>query len=96
VLDRVLLVFERLGFLADVLGERIERRHTLLGRLAHLLQLGERAEFLLDVLHDLHRRVGLVVRLARELFQPAVILRELPGKRAQLVEVSLQAVGSLG
>ena len=72
MLDGVLLVLERLDLLGDVLGERVERRHALFGRLAHLLQLGERAEALLDVLHHLDGGVGLVVRLAGEILELAV------------------------
>ena len=93
--DGVLLVLERLDLLGDVLGERVERRHPLFRRLAHLLELGERAEPLLDVLDHLDGRVGLVVRLAREILELAVVLGELAGHRAELLEVGLQPLGAL-
>ena len=95
VLDGVLLVVERLDLLRDVLGERVERRHPLLGRLAHLLELGERAEALLDVLDHLDGRVRLVVRFAGEVLELGVVLRELAGHRAELVEVGLEGFGPL-
>ena len=39
VLDRLLLALERLGFVRDVLGQRVERRQPLFGALAQLVEL---------------------------------------------------------
>ena len=40
--DGLLLAFERLGLVRDVLGERVQRRQPLLGALAQLVEPRER------------------------------------------------------
>ena len=85
---RCVLVLERLDLLRDVLGERVERGYLLLRGLAQLLELRERAEALLDVLHQFDGRVCLVVRFVREILEPPEILRQLTGHRAQLLDPS--------
>ena len=76
VVDRVLLALERLGLVRDVLGQRVERREPLLGVLAELVQLRERAHALFDVLHRFHRGAAVFARLARHLADAGVVLAE--------------------
>ena len=64
MLDRLLLGFKRFGFVRDVLGEGIDRAEPLLGALAQLVELGERAELLLDLFDSGHRRRRVLARLA--------------------------------
>ena len=64
VLDRLLLAFERLRLVRHVFGEGIERRQPLLGALAELVELRERAELLFHVLNRRHRRVRVLARFA--------------------------------
>ena len=64
VLDRLLLAFERFGFVRDVLGKGIDCAEPLLGALAQLVELGEWAELLLDLFDGGHRRRRVLARLA--------------------------------
>ena len=88
----MLLIFERLHFLADVLGERVQRRHAFVRRVHERLQLGERSEALADFLHGLHGVVRIFPRVARQFLHACDFLRQINRSRAQAVELSLEAL----
>ena len=88
--DGVLLGFERLGLLRHVFGQGIERGETLFGVLAEFLQLHERTELLLDLLHGFGGRGRVILRLARGLTNARELLRQLSADRADRVELALE------
>ena len=93
VLDGLLLAFERLGFVRDVLGERVERREPLFGALAQLVEPRQRSELVLDLLDRRHRRGRVFARFARGLADLGVVLRERRRRRADLIELALERAG---
>ena len=89
-IDDVLLALEDAGLLGDVFGKRVERGELLVGGAAQLLELGEAAQTLFNVLDGFQRRKGVVIRLARDLPGLRVVLRQLRGDAAQLFQLGPQ------
>ena len=94
-LDRMLLALERLGLLGDMLGERVEAGEFLLRRLAQLLELHQRAEFLLDLLDGLRGGDRILARFPGHVAQPGAVLVELTGGAAYLIELGSDRCGLL-
>ncbi len=93
VLDRVLLALERLGFVRDVFGQRIQRRETLFGALAQLVKTRQRAELVLDLFHRRHRGGRVLAGFARGVLDLFEVLGQGRGQRANLVELRLERAG---
>jgi len=89
VLDGVFLILERLDLLCDVLGQRVQRRHPLFGGLAQLPGAvpADRDASRRLFIHQSTGRVRLVVRGARDVLQLRIVLRQLAGHRAELIEI---------
>jgi hypothetical protein len=88
-LHRLLLAFERFGLARDVLGEDVQPCEPLFSALAQLVELRERHELLLDVLHRRHCGRRVLARFAGGLADLAVVLRQRRGRRADLLQLGL-------
>ena len=91
----MLLVFERLDFLIDVLGERVERGHPLLGGLADLLQFRKGAKLHFHLLHDLSSGSCLLLARPRKVAQPPKLAGQLRRLAPDLIELLADDVSFL-
>ena len=93
--DRVFLALQRFGLLRDMLGQRVERGELVLGRLAPMLELHQRAEPALDVLHRVRHRGGVLARRSGRVPQLRVVLAELSRGATHLLDRATQPTGLL-
>ena len=83
----MLLALKGLGLQRDVLGEGVQRGQSLLGPLCHLLERPQRCELLLDLPRGIRRALGVLVRFARRVPDAGVVLGQLLGHAAQLLDL---------
>ena len=93
--DRVFLALQRFGLLRDMLGQRVERGELVLGRLTPILELHQRAEPALDVLHRGRRHGGILARRAGRVPQLRVVLAELSRGATHLLDLATKPPGRL-
>ena len=84
-------------FWRDVLGERVERRHALLGRLAHLLELARAGRGVFSTSFTISTVVFASSWVSRDRsLSRRTSCVSWPDSDAELLELPLQALGPLG
>ena len=89
----MLLALERLGLAGDVLGQGVERRQALFGAAAQLVELDQRPELGLNLLHHRHGGARVLARFARGVADFPVVLRQRGRGRPDLIELALERAG---
>ena len=92
-LDGMLLILERLDLLIDVFGERVQAGHPLFGVPAQLLEFGQRAQALFDILDECCRCLRLLTGVMREIPGMGDVPEQICRVAAERIELTFHRTG---